>query len=100
MAKSGDLSVGSFFIWFSLGIAGVILLIPIHELIHGLLFRLFGAKDVRYGVVWKKLMFYAVAHDFAVNYRQMLVIALGPFFVLSGIMAFVAWEPLRPGRPS
>lgn len=81
--ESGLLSRGQFFASVFLGIGAVIFLIPIHEFIHGLLFRFFGARDVRYGVVWKKLMFYAVAHDFAVNYRQLLVIALGPYVVLS-----------------
>ncbi|WP_126244084.1 DUF3267 domain-containing protein [Chitinophaga rhizosphaerae] len=89
--KTGTLTPGAFIQWFLAGVAAVFLLIPIHELIHGQLFRLFGARDVRYGVVWKKLMFYAVAHNFAVNYRQFLVIALGPFVVLSAAMGAAAW---------
>ncbi|MGE7777623.1 DUF3267 domain-containing protein [Chitinophaga sp. NPDC101104] len=89
--EAGELTRGQFSGRLTLGIAAVFLLIPIHELIHGLLFRLFGARDVRYGVVWKKLMFYAVAHNFAVNYRQFLVIALGPFVVLSAAMGVAAW---------
>ncbi|WP_341834565.1 DUF3267 domain-containing protein [Chitinophaga pollutisoli] len=89
---SGSLSRGEILGWLFLGVAAVILLIPFHELIHGLLFRYFGAKDVRYGVVWRKLMFYAVAHDFAVNYRQLLVIALGPYVVLSlGMVLAAVW---------
>lgn len=92
--QSGSLSAGEFIAWLLPGMAAVILLIPFHEGIHGLLFRLFGAKDVRYGVVWRKLMFYAVAHDFAVNYRQLLVIALGPYVVLSLGMGLAAvWLP-------
>ncbi|WP_341841517.1 DUF3267 domain-containing protein [Chitinophaga caseinilytica] len=89
--EAGELSRGGFLGRLTLGIAAVFLLIPIHELIHGLLFRLFGARDVRYGVVWKKLMFYAVAHNFAVNYRQFLVVALGPFVILSAAMGVAAW---------
>lgn len=69
--------------WLLRGIPATLLLIPLHELIHGLMFRWYGAKDVRYGVVWKKLMFYAVAHGFAVNYKQFRYIALAPFVVIS-----------------
>ncbi|WP_109699876.1 DUF3267 domain-containing protein [Chitinophaga deserti] len=87
---TGLLTVGRFSMWFSLGVGAVMFLIPLHEGIHGLLFRYFGAKDVRYGVVWRKLMFYAVAHNFAVSYRQFLVIALGPYVLLSAAMGLAA----------
>ncbi|RPD38633.1 DUF3267 domain-containing protein [Chitinophaga barathri] len=69
--------------WTLACIPATLLLVPLHELIHGWMFRWYGAKDVRYGVIWKKLMFYAVAHGFAVNYRQFRYIALAPFVVIS-----------------
>ncbi len=80
---TGSLSGQRLTDWLLRGIPATLLLVPLHELIHGWMFRWYGAKDVRYGVVWKKLMFYAVAHGFAVNYKQFRVIALAPFVVIS-----------------
>lgn len=85
-----QLPVWSFLGWFLLGIPATLLFVPLHEWVHGLMFRWYGAKDVRYGVIWRYLMFYAVAHRFVVNYRQFRYIALAPFVVIS-LLAFVAW---------
>ncbi|WP_346317582.1 DUF3267 domain-containing protein [Chitinophaga sp. YIM B06452] len=89
--------------WMLAGIPATLLLVPLHELIHGWMFRWYGAKDVRYGVIWKKLMFYAVAHAFAVNYRQFRYIALAPFLVISllliaaFLMVSAPWKALLLG---
>lgn len=89
--------------WMLAGIPATLLLVPLHELIHGWMFRWYGAKDVRYGVIWKKLMFYAVAHAFAVNYRQFRYIALAPFAVISllliaaFLMVSAPWKALLLG---
>lgn len=84
--------------WLLRSIPATLLLVPLHELIHGWLFRWYGAKDVRYGVVWKKLMFYAVAHGFAVNYKQFRYIALAPFVVIS--LLLIAAFLLVSGTPA
>lgn len=86
---AGQLSVLSFIGWLLLGIPATFLLVPLHEMIHGWMFRWYGAKDVRYGVIWRYLMFYAVAHAFVINYRQFRYIAMAPFVVISGLTAVV-----------
>ncbi|WP_157986462.1 DUF3267 domain-containing protein [Chitinophaga alhagiae] len=100
---SGALPVGALCGWLLLGIPATFLLVPLHEMLHGLMFRGFGAKDVRYGVIWRYLMFYAVAHAYVVNYRQFRYIALAPFVVISLLCAVVfpfvpvAWQALLIG---
>lgn len=86
---SGQLTTVSFFKWLILGIPATFLLVPLHEMIHGIMFRWYGAKDVRYGVIWRYLMFYAVAHAFVTNYRQFRYIAMAPFVVISLLSAVV-----------
>jgi hypothetical protein len=83
----GQLTTLSFAGWLLLGIPATFLLVPLHEMIHGWMFRWYGARDVRYGVIWRYLMFYAVAHAFVINYRQFRYIAMAPFAVISVLSA-------------
>lgn len=64
-------------------LAAVILLIPTHELIHGIAYKWVGAPKVSYGVVWKKLAFYAQAHDYVVKFGEFRVVALAPFVIIN-----------------
>ena len=45
--------------------AGVLLALVLHELTHGLLMRMYGAKP-KYGILWKSLMLYATW----ISYRE------------------------------
>jgi hypothetical protein len=60
----------------------LLLLIVLHELVHGLAMRLYGARP-RYGFLWKALAFYATAPGYTFPRRQYLTIALAPLVVLS-----------------
>ncbi len=77
--------------WLLAGIPATFLLVPLHEMIHGWMFRRYGAKDVRYGVIWRYFMFYAVAHAFVVGYRQFRYIAMAPFVVISLLCVIGFW---------
>ena len=65
--------------------------IIVHELIHGLGFRLFGGRP-RYGAGIKYFLpyLYATAPDHAFPLRQMIIIALAPLLVLSSLALVVA----------
>lgn len=65
------------------GIALSLLLMPIHEVIHGLAYKLVGAPKVSYHAHWKQLIFMAVAHQFVANRREFTLVALAPFVVIS-----------------
>jgi hypothetical protein len=70
----------------ALGTSGLafIVLIPIHEGIHGLVYLALGARDVRFGGSLRTLAFYAVAHDFVVGRHEFAWLALAPFLVING----------------
>lgn len=74
---------------FSLGIALFFLLVPIHELIHGFMYRKAGASNVSYKAEWKKLVFYAMADKFVTYKKPFLYIALAPFVVISSLLVLV-----------
>jgi hypothetical protein len=63
-------------------------LIPVHEVIHGLAYRLMGAPKVSYGVNWRKFYFYAVADHFVVGRKPFFIVALAPFAFVS-VLAIV-----------
>lgn len=70
--------------------AGVAVMIVLHELVHGMTMRRFGAKP-RYGVLWSGLMFYATAAGFAFRRNDYLKVALAPLGMLSLlVMALLA----------
>ena len=66
-----------------------ILLICIHEAIHGLFFKLFCPENpVKYGFKWKSLMAYATSPGSLYNRKQFMVIALAPFVLISLALTF------------
>ncbi|HFI0063958.1 TPA: DUF3267 domain-containing protein [Streptococcus suis] len=75
-----EFSVYEFF--FLLG--ACIFSIIIHELIHGIFFKVFCPENpVKYGFKWKSGMAYATSPGSLYNRMQMLVISLAPFVVIS-----------------
>ncbi|HEM4069884.1 TPA: DUF3267 domain-containing protein [Streptococcus suis] len=72
-----------------------ILLIVVHEAIHGIFFKVFCPENpVKYGIKWKQGMAYATSPGSLYNRMQMLVISLAPFVVISLGLTIVAvfWE--------
>jgi hypothetical protein len=61
---------------------GIIIVLALHEFVHGILMQRFGAKP-RYGFFVKGLMFYAKAPGYAFKRTQYLIIVLGPLVSLS-----------------
>jgi hypothetical protein len=57
--------------------------VPLHELIHGAVYKLLGAPRVAYGADWSKMVFYAIAPSYVVNAREFIVLALAPFVVFT-----------------
>ena len=70
-------------LWIFAGLFSTILLVPVHEGLHGLAYKICGAREVSYGANWKQLYFTASAHLFTANFRQFLVIGLAPFIMIS-----------------
>ena len=65
--------------------AGVLLAWVLHELTHGLVMRMYGAKP-KYGILWKGLMWYATSPGYAYRRNNYVVIALAPFVFISTLV--------------
>lgn len=61
---------------------GIIAVLALHEFVHGVVMRSFGAKP-KYGLYLQGLMFYAKAPGYAFKHNQYLLILLSPFVSLS-----------------
>lgn len=68
---------------FTAGLALFVVLIPLHELLHGLAYRLCGAPVVSYHAALKNFMFYALADRFVIGRKAFLFVAFTPFVVIS-----------------
>lgn len=67
-----------------------IVLVPIHELIHGAAYRAQGARDIRYGVSLRQLYAYAIAHHFVAGQRAFAWVAVAPFVVINTALVVAA----------
>ena len=66
------------------GLATVpVLLIPVHEGLHLIPFRLSGARDIRYGADLRQGIIYVTAHRFVADLRLFSVVAFTPFVVIT-----------------
>lgn len=72
----------SLYLFFGI-LAGMIMVIPFHEGLHGLAYRLAGAKKVKYGMDLKQLLFYACAPGFVANKKAFLMVAFLPFLAIN-----------------
>jgi hypothetical protein len=64
-------------------VSGSLLVIPVHELLHGLAYRILGAKRIRFGVDLKQLIFFVTADRYPVSGNQLYFLALVPFAVIN-----------------
>jgi cellulose synthase/poly-beta-1,6-N-acetylglucosamine synthase-like glycosyltransferase len=63
-----------------------LMILPIHEWIHGLTYKAMGAESVGYGFSLKAGMVYAYAQNFVCNMSQLLRVAIMPFAILTPLM--------------
>ncbi len=75
-----------FFLQVLFGIALFAFIIPIHELVHGIAYKISGAKKVSYKAEWKKFVFYAMADGFITKKISFVLLAIAPFILLNSIM--------------
>ena len=79
-----------------LALAIGLLVLVLHELMHGAAMALFGAQP-SYGIKWRKLLLYATAHGFAFRRNDYIGVALAPLLGLSGLalaaIAILAGNP-------
>lgn len=68
------------------GILLFLALIPVHEFIHVLAYKLVGAKQTSYDVNLKKFYFLAIADKFVTSESEFKIVALAPFLVITGVL--------------
>jgi len=81
---------------FIVGIfCGSILIIPVHELIHGLAYRILGARKIHFGADLQQLVFYVTADQYPVSGKELYFLAMLPFTFINIIcgLALVLWLP-------
>lgn len=90
MLSSGEFQVAVVSEFFLGAVIGF-LVIPLHEWLHGMAYRMMGATSVQYRANWKKFVFYAAADGYPAGFKEFRFIALLPFSVISvmGVMVMV-----------
>ncbi len=72
-----------------------LLMIPVHEVLHLIPFRLAGARDIRLGADLRQGIFYVTAHRFVAGRRLFTVVALAPFVTITaGILIAIVFCPV------
>ena len=81
-----DIGIGKSIGFFALGFCGLLPLIPLHELIHGLFYKIDGATVVQYKANFKKFIFYAMADQYVINFSSFVLLALAPFVIINSLL--------------
>ncbi len=61
-------------------------LLPLHEAIHAMCFKLLGAPEVGFGYSAKSLMVYAYAQRFVMQLRENALVAAMPFLIITSLL--------------
>lgn len=75
--------------------AGSFLIIPIHELLHGLAYKILGARKIHFGADLQQLLFYVTADRYPVSGNELYFLALFPFVFINllAILSLILWLP-------
>ncbi len=76
-------------------VTGSILVIPFHELIHGLTYRILGARKIIFGADLKQFIFFVTANRHPVSGSEVYLLALSPFVIIN-LVSVAATITLSP----
>ncbi|MGZ8709914.1 MAG: DUF3267 domain-containing protein, partial [Thermoanaerobaculia bacterium] len=85
---------------FALGfVVMFVIVLPIHEGLHALAYRMAGAREIRWKMIWRYLGAYVVAERFVASRGVFFFVALAPFVVITPVaillaIVFPAWSVL------
>lgn len=72
---------------FGLALVALFLVIlPLHELLHALAYRLAGARDIRWDYSLRMAAVWVIAHRFVATAGPFIFVALAPFVVLNALL--------------
>ncbi|SRR6056297_2050612 len=69
--------------------SGSFLIIPFHEALHALAYKMMGAPRIHFGKDLRQLLFYVAADRYVINHRELTLLALTPFIGINALMAVV-----------
>jgi hypothetical protein len=90
MVQPGGFHWSNTFSGFSFACALAFLLIPLHEGIHMMAYKLMGARQTRMVAHWKRFYFLAIADGFVANRSEFRIVALAPFVVISLLLSLLS----------
>lgn len=67
-------------------LAGSILVILPHEMLHGLAYWILGARKIQFGVDLQQFIFYVTAHRFTISKWQLAFLAMTPFVLINMVL--------------
>jgi len=86
---TGDGSFGNLLLSGLLGfIVFPIFLIPLHEILHALAYKIIGAPRIRIGMSLSQYLFYVAADKFVAGFYEMIFVALAPFVLISVMLVY------------
>lgn len=68
---------------------GCIIVIPIHEFLHIIAYKLIGAKKLKISSNIRKMYFYVTADKFVIEKKEFIFVALFPFLIINSILIWV-----------
>ena len=70
-----------------------VLVIAPHELLHGLAYRIIGARKISFGADLQQFIFYVTASRFPISKHQLVFLAMTPFILINVIVTALtlAW---------
>ena len=67
-------------------LALAVVILPIHELLHAVAYRLAGARDIRWDYSLRMAAVWVVAHRFVATTKPFIFVALAPFVVINALL--------------
>lgn len=84
-------SVETFLFQLCAGFVIGIVLIPLHEMIHGLYFKSIGSEEIRFILDFRRLRFGCYSHQFIMSKWEYIRLLLAPFVVFSFVLLLCAF---------
>ena len=77
------ISWGLYWKYLLLGlVSGMLVVIPFHEIIHGIAYKYAGAPRIKFGANLKQMMFYASAPGLVAGKKDFYLVAFSPFILI------------------
>uniref|UniRef100_UPI0040475789 DUF3267 domain-containing protein n=1 Tax=Roseivirga sp. TaxID=1964215 RepID=UPI0040475789 len=95
--SEGFFTISAALLHLSYGVSLSFLLVPFHEYIHALAYKIRGAENTSFDAHWKRFYFMAIADQFVADRKDFKIVALAPFmvitfvFVISTLLASPLW---------